>query len=149
MRFETLAIHAGQGPDPAYGAVMTPIYQTSTFAFKGINQPGKFDYSRSGNPTRKALEDCLAAIEGGTRGFAFATGMAAEATLLASFSAGDHLLVHDDLYGGTYRLLVSVVAEARNRAGFRESRAISTRSSESHSTQYEAPFGSRRPRTRS
>ena len=61
MRFETLAIHAGQKPDPAYGAVMTPIYQTSTFAFKGVNQPGKFDYSRSGNPTRKALEDCLAA----------------------------------------------------------------------------------------
>ena len=64
-RFQTLAIHAGQAPDPAYGAVMTPIYQTSTFAFRGVNQPGPFDYSRSGNPTRKALEDCLAALEGG------------------------------------------------------------------------------------
>ena len=109
-RFETLAIHAGQGPDPAHGAVMPPIYQTSTFAFEGYNQPREFDYTRSGNPTRKALEDCLAALEGGTRGFAFATGMAASATLLSMFNAGDHLLVHDDLYGGTYRLLASVLA---------------------------------------
>jgi cystathionine gamma-lyase len=110
MRFETLAIHAGQGPDPAYGAVMTPIYQTSTFAFKGVNQPGKFDYSRSGNPTRAALEACLAALEGGTHGFAFATGMAAEATVLATLGQGDHVLIHDDLYGGTYRLLTKIVA---------------------------------------
>lgn len=110
MRFETLAIHAGQKPDPAYGAVMTPIYQTSTFAFKGVLKPGVFDYSRSGNPTRKALEDCLAALEGGTAGFAFATGMAAEATLLTMFAAGDHILIHDDLYGGTYRLLTKIVA---------------------------------------
>ncbi|MFZ5864908.1 MAG: trans-sulfuration enzyme family protein [Thermodesulfobacteriota bacterium] len=108
MRFETLAIHAGQSRDPNYGAVMTPIYQTSTFAFKGVNQPGEFDYSRSGNPTRKALEDCLAALEGGTAGFVFATGMAAESTVLELFGAGDHLVVHDDLYGGTYRLLVNV-----------------------------------------
>lgn len=110
-RFRTLAIHAGQGPDPAYGAVMTPIYQTSTFAFKGVNEPGPFDYSRSGNPTRKALENCLAALENGTAGFAFATGMAAELTVLTMFAPGDHLIIHDDLYGGTYRLLVSVVAE--------------------------------------
>jgi len=105
MRFETQVIHAGQGPDPAFGAVMTPIYQTSTFAFKGVGQPGPFDYTRSGNPTRKALENCLAQLEGGTRGFAFGTGMAAEATVLQLFHAGDHLIVHDDLYGGTYRLL--------------------------------------------
>jgi cystathionine gamma-lyase len=111
MRFETLAVHAGQGPDPTYGAVMVPIYQVSTFAYKGVGRPGPFDYSRSGNPTRKALEDCLAALEGGARGFAFATGMAAEATLLALFKAGDHILVHDDLYGGTYRLLASVTAK--------------------------------------
>ena len=111
MRFETLAIHAGQGPDPAYGAVMTPIYQTSTFAFKGVGQPGKFDYSRSGNPTRAALESCLAALENGTRGFAFGTGQAAEATILSIFQPGDHVLVHDDLYGGTYRLLTSVIAK--------------------------------------
>jgi cystathionine gamma-lyase len=110
MKFETLVIHAGQGPDPAYGAVMQPIYQTSTFAFEGYNKPGKFDYTRSGNPTRAALEDCLAALEGGTRGFAFATGMAASATLLSLFNRDDHVIVHDDLYGGTYRLLVSILA---------------------------------------
>lgn len=108
MRFETLTIHAGPKPDPAYGAVMTPIYQVSTFAFKGVKEPGPFDYSRSGNPTRKVLEDTLAALEGGTRGFAFGTGMAAEATILNLLSAGDHLIVHDDLYGGTYRLVTQV-----------------------------------------
>ncbi len=111
MQFKTLAIHSGHGPDPAYGAVMQPIYQTSTFAFKGVNEPGPFDYSRSGNPTRKALEDCLAALEGGTHGFVFATGMAAESSLLLPYGAGDHLIVHDDLYGGTYRLLMDVVAK--------------------------------------
>lgn len=111
MHFETLAIHAGQKPDPAYGAVMTPIYQTSTFAFKGVNRPGEFDYSRSGNPTRKVLEECLAALEGARRGFAFATGQAAEMTMLACFHSGDHLIVHDDLYGGTYRLLTQVVTK--------------------------------------
>ena len=110
-RFKTLAIHAGQGPDPAYGAVMTPIYQTSTFAFRDVNQPGAFDYSRSGNPTRKALETCLAALEGGRFGFAFGTGMAAETTLLMMFRPGDHLVVHNDLYGGTYRLLSGILAE--------------------------------------
>src|SRR5271157_561450 len=111
MRFETLAIHAGQAKDPTYGAVMTPIYQTSTFAFKAVNEPGEFDYTRSGNPTRKALEDCLAALEGGTHGFVFATGMAAEATVLELYGPGDHLIVHDDLYGGTYRLLVNVTGK--------------------------------------
>jgi cystathionine gamma-lyase len=111
MRFETLAIHAGQGPDPAFGAVMTPIYQTSTFAFKGVGQPGPFDYSRSGNPTRKVLEQCLAALEGGTHGFAFATGQAAETTVLSLFTTGDHILVHNDLYGGTYRLLTAWLAK--------------------------------------
>jgi cystathionine gamma-lyase len=110
MKFETLAIHAGHGPDPAYGAVMQPIYQVSTFAFKGVKDAGPFDYSRSGNPTRKALEDCIAALEGGSRGFAFGTGMAAEATVLALLSAGDHIIVHDDLYGGTYRLLTQITA---------------------------------------
>jgi cystathionine gamma-lyase len=111
MKFETAAIHAGHEPDPAYGAVMPPIYQTSTFAFLGFDQPGEFDYTRSGNPTRKALEQCLAALEGGTDAFVFCTGMAATATMMQHFSAGDHLIVHDDLYGGTYRLLTSVVAE--------------------------------------
>ena len=111
MKFETLAVHAGQSPDPAYGAVMQPIYQVSTFAYKGVKQMGPFDYSRSGNPTRKALEDCLAALEGGTHGFAFGTGMAAETTAIALLSAGDHIIVHDDLYGGTYRLMSKVATQ--------------------------------------
>ena len=97
---------------------MTPVYQTSTFAFRGVNQPGPFDYSRSGNPTRKALEECLAALEGGSAGFAFATGMAAETTVLMSFQAGDTIVVHNDLYGGTYRLFESVLKTKGIRARY-------------------------------
>jgi cystathionine gamma-lyase len=111
MKFRTLAIHAGHKPADHQGAVMTPIYQTSTFEFQGVNRPGPFDYSRSGNPTRRTLETCLAALEGGTAGFAFATGMAAEATVLMLFRAGARLVVHSDLYGGTHRLLESVFRE--------------------------------------
>jgi len=109
MRFRTLAIHSGNNPQDHLGAVMTPIYQTSTFAFRGVNRPGTFEYSRSGNPTRKVLETCLASLEGGTAGFAFATGMAAETTVLMMFEAGDTVLVHNDLYGGTHRLFERVL----------------------------------------
>jgi cystathionine gamma-lyase len=108
--FETLAIHPGLSHDPAFGAVVPPIYQVSTFAFREVGVPGPFDYSRSANPTRKALEDSLAVLDAGHRGFAFATGMAAEATALALLSAGDHVLVHDDLYAGTWRLLTAITA---------------------------------------
>ena len=118
MNFKTIAIHAGHKPQDHLGAVMTPIYQTSTFAFQGVKQPGPFEYSRSGNPTRQALERCLAALEGGAAGFAFATGMAAEATLLMLFSAGDTVVVHNDLYGGTYRLFQSVFASKQIRADY-------------------------------
>jgi cystathionine gamma-lyase len=97
---------------------MTPIYQTSTFAFQGVNQPGPYDYSRSGNPTRQALEECLAALEGGTAGFSFATGMAAEATLVMMFQAGDRVLVHNDLYGGTYRLFETVYRDKQITADY-------------------------------
>ena len=110
MRFRTRAIHAGQGPDPQHGAVMTPVFQSSTFAFNSPDDPGEFDYSRSGNPTRKALEECLASLENGTRGFAFATGMAAETTLMMLCNAGDHLIASDECYGGTYRVLMNVLA---------------------------------------
>lgn len=109
MKFKTLAIHAGQGPEPLHGAVMTPVYQTSTFAFEDADKPREFDYSRSGNPTRKALETCLAALENGTRGFAFASGMAAEATLMGLYGAGDHIILSDECYGGTYRLTMNTV----------------------------------------
>jgi cystathionine gamma-lyase len=108
MRPKTAAIHAGHSPEDHLGAVMPPIYQTSTFAYRGVNQPGAFSYSRSGNPTRKALEDCLATLEGGTRGFAFATGMAAEATVVMLMRAGDRVLVQNHIYGGTYRLFENV-----------------------------------------
>jgi cystathionine gamma-lyase len=117
-RFRTAAIHAGQNPADHMGAVMTPIYQVSTFAFKGVNQPGPYDYSRSGNPTRKALEDCLARLENGTAGFAFATGMAAETTVLMSFSSGDRIIVHSDLYGGTYRLFETVFRDKQITADY-------------------------------
>ena len=109
MKFKTLAIHSGHSPAEQSGAVMMPIYQTSTFAFRGVNRPGAFEYSRSGNPTRKALETCLAALEGGSAGFAFATGMAAETTVLMMYDSGDRVVVHSDLYGGTYRLFQTVL----------------------------------------
>ncbi len=106
------------------GAVMTPIYQNSTFAFEDVNRPGPYEYSRSGNPTRQALEDCLAALEGGTRGFAFATGMAAETTALMLFQSGDRLIVHSDLYGGTYRLLETVFRDKGIRADYLDLRNL-------------------------
>lgn len=108
MHFRTQAIHAGPKADPAYGAVVPPLYQVSTFQFPKAGEKGPFDYSRSGNPTRQLLEDTLAALDGGARALAFATGMAAETTVLTLLQAGDHLLVHDDLYGGTYRLFTQV-----------------------------------------
>jgi len=118
MNFRTLAIHAGHDPKEHWGAVMPPIYQTSTFAFRGVGQPGPFDYSRSGNPTRKTLEACLAVLEGGSAGFAFATGMAAETTVLMMFNPGDTIVVHDDLYGGTYRLFETVMSTKQVHAQY-------------------------------
>lgn len=110
MRFETLAIHAGQEPDPANGAVMTPIYQTSTYAQEGVGRPRQgYEYSRTQNPTRKALEDCLAALEGGGYGLAFASGMAATDTVLRLIAANSHVLAGDDVYGGTFRLFDKVL----------------------------------------
>ena len=106
--FETKAIHAGQKPDPTNGAIMTPIYATSTYVQKspGIHQG--YEYSRSHNPTRKALEDCVCALENGNKGFAFASGMAAIGTVLEILNSGDHVIAMDDLYGGTYRLFEDV-----------------------------------------
>ena len=109
-RFETLAIHAGQDPEGLYGSVNVPIYQTSTYAQDEVGSPKRWDYARGGNPTREALEVALAALEGGERGFAFGSGMGAEATLLLTLRPGDHVVLADDVYGGTYRLLSSVLA---------------------------------------
>jgi len=109
--FETRAIHAGQAPDPRTGAVVPPIYATSTFAQDGVGGLREgYEYSRSANPTRTALEECLASLEGGTRGFAFASGLAAEDTLLRTVCApGDHVVVPDDAYGGSFRLFDKVL----------------------------------------
>ncbi len=110
--FETLAIHAGQDPDPTTGAVVVPIYQTSTYVQEEVGQHKGYEYSRSGNPTRTALETCLAALEGGATGLAFASGLAAEDTLLRTvLKPGDHVLVPDDAYGGTYRLFAKVASK--------------------------------------
>jgi cystathionine gamma-lyase/cystathionine beta-lyase len=109
MRFETAAIHSGGGPCPATGAIVAPIYQTSTFVFEDIGKTKGYDYSRTANPTRKALEDTIATLEGGKAGFAFATGMAAETTVMHLLKQGDHVISQEDLYGGTYRLFENVM----------------------------------------
>lgn len=106
--FATRAIHAGQGPDPATGAVMTPIYASSTYVQESPGVHKGYEYSRTGNPTRRALEACMADLEGGAAGLAFASGMAATATVLELLDAGGHIVAGDDLYGGTYRLLENV-----------------------------------------
>ncbi|HYP14032.1 MAG TPA: cystathionine gamma-synthase [Bryobacteraceae bacterium] len=106
--FGTLAIHAGQQPDPSTGAIMTPIYATSTYVQESPGVHKGFEYSRSQNPTRFAYEGCVAALENGTRGFAFASGLAATATILDTLDTGDHVIASDDMYGGTYRLFERV-----------------------------------------
>ncbi len=108
MKFETRAIHDGQPPDPLTGAVTVPVYQTSTFEQECIGQHKGFEYSRTGNPTRKALEDALASLESGKFGLAFASGSAATAAVLQMLKPGDHVVAGDDIYGGTYRLLEKV-----------------------------------------
>jgi cystathionine gamma-synthase len=112
MRFETKAIHVGQDPEPEFGSVNVPIYQTSTYAQEAVGKPKRYDYARAGNPTREPLEVVLAALEGGAHGLSFASGLAAETTLLlARLRPGDHLALGDDVYGGTYRLLARVLAD--------------------------------------
>ena len=108
MKFETKVIHAGQEPDPRTGAVMTPIYATSTYAQSSPGEHKGYDYARTRNPTRDALEACLAELEGGRAGFAFASGMAAIGTVLELLDSGSHVVAMDDLYGGSYRILEKV-----------------------------------------
>ncbi len=109
MKFATKAIHAGQEPDDSTGAIMTPIFQTSTYVQAGLGENKGFEYSRTSNPTRTALEACIAAIENGKYGLAFASGMAAESAILSLLSSGDHIVSCDDLYGGTYRIFERVM----------------------------------------
>ncbi|TAK81421.1 MAG: PLP-dependent transferase [Betaproteobacteria bacterium] len=114
MRFETKVIHAGQEPDPRTGAVMTPIYATSTYAQSSPGEHKGYDYARTRNPTRDALEACLADLEGGHAGFAFASGMAAIGTVLELLDSGAHVIAMDDLYGGSYRILERVRKRSAN-----------------------------------
>jgi cystathionine gamma-synthase len=110
--FETRAIHEGQEPEPLYGSVNVPIYQTSTYRQEAVGKPFRWDYARGGNPTREALQRALASLEGGRHCFSFASGLAAETTLLlARLKPGDHVVLADDVYGGTYRLLAKVFAD--------------------------------------
>ena len=113
-RFATKAIHSGQDPDPSTGAVIGPIYATSTYAQETPGQFKGFDYSRTANPTRQSLEECMADLEGGSKAFAFASGMAATATVLELLDSGDHIISMDDLYGGTYRLFENVRKRSSN-----------------------------------
>ncbi|PWK49297.1 cystathionine gamma-synthase [Pleionea mediterranea] len=114
LKFDTRVIHAGQAPDPTTGAVMPAIYQTSTYVQSSPGEHSGFEYSRSQNPTRFAYERCVADLEGGTQGFAFASGMAATATILELLDAGDHVIAMDDLYGGTFRLFDKVRQRTAN-----------------------------------
>jgi cystathionine gamma-synthase len=109
MQFETKAIHVGQDPDAEYGAVNVPIYQTSTYAQPAVGKPKAWDYARGGNPTREALQQVLAALEGGKRALSFSSGLGAQTTLLLTLAPGDHVVLADDVYGGTYRLLSRVM----------------------------------------
>src|SRR5437773_2235481 len=112
--FATRAIHTGQEPDPSTGAIMTPIYATSTYVQKSPGKHKGYDYARSINPTRLAYEKCIADLEGGTRGFAFASGLAAMATALEVLESGSHIVASDDLYGGTFRLFDKVRRRSAN-----------------------------------
>ena len=114
MKFETKVIHAGQAPDPRTGAVMTPIYATSTYAQSSPGEHKGYDYARTRNPTRDALEACLAGLESGSAGFAFASGMAAIGTVLELLDSGSHVVAMDDLYGGSYRILERVRKRSAN-----------------------------------
>ena len=118
LRPETLCIHAGQTPDPIHGAVMTPIVLSSTFAQDGPGGYKDYDYSRAGNPTRTALEGCLAALEGGTHGVAFGSGCAATTAVLLGLKSGDHVLCGDDVYGGTFRIFDKVMKQWGLEASF-------------------------------
>jgi len=136
MRFETKAIHAGQASDPSTGAVIVPVFQTSTYRQEAIGKHKGYEYSRTGNPTRTALEICLAELEGGKYGLAFSSGVAATAAVFSMFGKGTHIVLGDDLYGGTYRLaehvfrkwgISATYADVDNPRSFRDSMTAKTR----------------------
>src|SRR5690606_14797251 len=124
MRPRTLMVHGGHGPDPHTGAVNVPVYLSSTFAQEQPGVPKGYEYARTGNPTREAVERHIAALEGGVRGLAFASGLAAETTVLSLLSAGDHVIVGDDVYGGTCRLMAQVFSRLGLSATFADTADI-------------------------
>src|SRR5687767_11978987 len=117
-KFETRAIHAGQAPDPTTGAVVTPIHPTTTYAQDGLGGHKGFEYSRTGNPTRKALETCIASLEGGARGLAFASGMATLTTITFLLQKGDHVILEENVYGGTVRYFNNIANKMGIEATF-------------------------------
>ena len=121
MEFETRAIHDGQAAEPLTGAVAVPVYQTSTYKQDGIGRPRGYEYSRTGNPTRQALEEALASLESGAYGLAFASGVAATTAVFQLLAPGDHVVAGDDLYGGTYRLLENVYRPWGVEVGYADS----------------------------
>jgi cystathionine gamma-lyase len=123
-QFATRAVHAGQAPDPFSGAVMTPIYQTSTYVQEGLGRNKGFEYARTRNPTRDALERCVASLEGATHGFAFASGLAALDTVLKLLSAGDHIVCGENVYGGSHRLMEQVYSRLGLRTSFVDMRDV-------------------------
>jgi cystathionine gamma-synthase/cystathionine gamma-lyase len=136
MQFETKAIHAGQASDPSTGAVIVPVFQTSTYQQEAIGKHKGYEYSRTGNPTRTALEVCLAELEAGKYGLAFSSGVAATAAVFSMFGKGTHIVLGDDLYGGTYRLaervfrkwgISATYADVDNLRSFQESMTARTR----------------------
>ncbi|MGG3871968.1 aminotransferase class I/II-fold pyridoxal phosphate-dependent enzyme [Brevibacillus laterosporus] len=125
MNFATKILHGACGMDRVTGASSIPIYQASTFHQQDIDQPGTYDYARSGNPTRQALEETIAALEGGERGFAFSSGMAAISSVFLLFSSGDHLVVAEDVYGGTFRFLTTVLERMQIEVTFVDTTQLS------------------------
>ena len=119
MKFETKAIHAGQESDPSTGAVIVPVFQTSTYQQEAIGKHKGYEYSRTGNPTRTALETCLAELEGGRYGLAFSSGLAATTAVFSLFGQATHIVLGDDLYGGTYRLMEKVFRQVGNLGDLR------------------------------
>ena len=137
MQFETRAIHEGQKPDPATGAITTPIYQTSTYVQEAVGVHKGYDYARVGNPTRTALQECIASLEGAAHGRAFSSGLGAATTLMHLLSPGDHVVAVNDVYGGIYRMFTQVYEPKGYRFTFLTPDEISTggyqRSARSHS----------------
>ena len=111
MKFATRLVHGSHSIDPATGALSIPVSQTSTFAQKSVDNFGKYDYSRSGNPTREALEEAVASLEGGSHAYAFGSGMAAISSTLMLFAPGDHLVVCEDVYGGAFRAMTKLFGQ--------------------------------------